>query len=118
MSASPHVGLTDEEVDRLINGDDTPEERVQEPVVVTDALENAFQALSQVTGASQPDAHQDGSQPTGEAVRAIWGSSLEVSRVMTHVFNFVRNFRKDASDAGTEAYYVRIIRQVRIFNLS
>ena len=113
MSASPPPGLADEEVERLINGDDEPQHPSQEPPAVSDALDNAFHVLSQVTGASQQNNTQDGTQPTGEAVRAIWGSSLQVSDVMTRAFQFVRRFRKDAEDTHSDSYYVRIIGQVR-----
>lgn len=114
MSASPPLGLTDEEVERLLNGDNEPQQHVQEPATVADAIDTAFQALSQVTGASQQNPNADGSQPTGDAVRAIWGSSLEVSHVMTRVFSFARSFRKDGDSAQSEAYYIRIIGQVRV----
>lgn len=52
--------------------------------------------------------------PTNEAVRAIWGSRVQVNDVMRDCHHFVRNFVKSGASQGAEPYYESIIRKVRL----
>lgn len=56
---------------------------------------------------------EDIGAPTNEAVRAIWGSRVQVNDVMRDCHQFVRNFVKSGAVQGAEPYYESIIRKVR-----
>jgi hypothetical protein len=114
MSTSAGGGLSDAEMAKLL--DDNPEataarERASQAETALDA---AYEAIAQVTGATATQEGQDGQTEDAGPVRAIWGSSLEVANVMRHAFQFVRSFKKRTADLDSEPYYTRLLYQVRI----
>lgn len=122
MAGQPSERLTEEEYEQLVNPDYLASVASQGPASVNEALDAAFQALAQSTGATGQESQEANDTVSGEAVRAIWGSSLEVSQVMIRVFQFVRTFKKESAPLGSEPYYIRVLQQVRTpyatFNLT
>jgi DNA replication licensing factor MCM4 len=111
--AAPQPGLiTDEEIDNLLDaalgGGNPPQSRQIE----NDGPQAPPSAPVERGDRVRLDIGEDGTQEDVGAVRAIWGSSIQVSEAMKLVFDFVRKFKKEPVVPGAEAYYVRIIRQM------
>lgn len=114
MSTSRMVGLSDMEMNMLLDDDPEATEARERTVQAESALAEAYQAISQVTGATVPEEGDEGQEGNAGPVRAIWGSSLEVANLMRQAFQFVGSFKKRNAEAGSEPYYIRQLRQVRI----
>lgn len=114
MANLPPSRLTDEEYERLLNDGDEVPVASQGPESVQDALDAAYQALEQRTGAMDQESQETNGAVTGEAVRSIWGSSLQVSHVMKRVMDFIRRYKKESAPLGSDPHYIRVLQQVRI----
>lgn len=114
MSANPSAGITDEEIERLINDDDDGLERNGTQGEDKKVLKEAFGVLRQHNDAREAVGPQIDATFTGEAVRSIWGSSVEVTSVMANTLRFIQNFKKETDPEDSLPYYIRILGQVRI----
>lgn len=107
-------GLTDEELQRLIGDDNEVPVASQSAASVQDALDEAQTLMEQRTGATDQASQETNGAVTGEAVRTIFGTSEDISKIMRHIFQFVRTFTKESAPLGSDAYYIRVLQQVRI----
>lgn len=114
MAKQTSGGLSDDELQRLLGDDNAVPPASQGAVSVEEALDTAFQAMEQRTGATDQASQETNGAVTGETVRTIFGTSQDISEVMKRIFAFLRSFKKESAPLGSEAYYIRVLQQVRI----
>lgn len=112
MAASGRVGFSAQEMSNLLRADE--EEDSHRQVEMREAaLDSAYNAISQATGAPIGDPTDlINTHDNNGPIRSIWGSSVQVSTLAMKTYQFIRHFKKPVADGTMEAYYPKLLDQV------